>query len=300
MPAISDSFYTDENLSITSIDSCVEEEGIEGFCLDQLRDEIQTGNKRLSTAHINVNGILTRNKLTEIKILLDKTKIDCLGITETKLNKNDSDESLKIEGYKIIRKDRTRNNGGGCLLYYKQHLKVINVEYDDNYNIEAVWVDITSQSQSLLLGVIHRPPEANDFYESFGVCLEALWTRRKNLIIMGDLNSDLRERQDQSLSQNGKLLKTLMVRFGLKNMIKQSTRVTQNTETLIDVILTSDEKKISKDGVFDTGIADHSLVYAKVDLRMINAPPRYQKVSNTAKCNWATFNDELQLVPRPT
>ena len=102
------------------------DEGLSGFffhfCLDQLRDEIQTGNKQLLTAHINVNGILTRNKLTEIKILLDKTKIDCLGITETKLNKNDSDESLKIEGYKIIRQDRTRNSGGGCLLYYKEHL----------------------------------------------------------------------------------------------------------------------------------------------------------------------------------
>eukprot|EP00112_Aurelia_sp_Birch-Aquarium-sp1_P008647 Seg1958.1 transcript_id=Seg1958.1/GoldUCD/mRNA.D3Y31 product="hypothetical protein" protein_id=Seg1958.1/GoldUCD/D3Y31 len=128
MPAISDSFYMDENANITSIYSSEEEEGMEGFCLDQLRDEIQTGNKQLITVHINVNGILTRNKLTEIKILLDKTKIDCLGITETKLNKNDSDESLKIEGYKIIRKDRTRNNGGGCLLYYKEHLKVINVE----------------------------------------------------------------------------------------------------------------------------------------------------------------------------
>ena len=44
MPATSDSFYMDENASITSIDSSEEEEGIEGFCLDQLRDEIQTGN----------------------------------------------------------------------------------------------------------------------------------------------------------------------------------------------------------------------------------------------------------------
>ena len=31
--------------------------------------------------------------------------------------------------------------------------------------------------------------------------------------------------------------------------------VKQRTESLIDVILTSDEKKISKAGVFDTGIA---------------------------------------------
>ena len=84
---------------------------------------------------------------------------------------------------------------------------MINVEYDVNYNIEAVWVDITSQSQSLLLGVIYRPTENDGFYESLGVCLEALWTRRKNLVIMGDLNSDLRERHDQSLSKNGKLLK---------------------------------------------------------------------------------------------
>ena len=54
---------------------------------DTLKSQLEEGGKgSLKVAHINVNGIMTRNKLMEVKILLAETGIDILGITESKLH----------------------------------------------------------------------------------------------------------------------------------------------------------------------------------------------------------------------
>ena len=44
-------------------------------------------------------------------------------------------------------------------------------------------------------------------------------------------------------------------------MIKHPTRVTRDTTTLIDHILTNSEEKISQSGVIDYGISDHNIIY---------------------------------------
>ena len=59
-----------------------------------------------------MNGLLTRSKLQKVKILLSETKFDMLGITETKLSSRTADEEL-IDGYKFVRLDRVKEDGGG-------------------------------------------------------------------------------------------------------------------------------------------------------------------------------------------
>ena len=57
------------------------------------------GNASLKAAHVNLNGILTSTKLHEIKLTLCNTKIDILGITETKLHGKVEDSKLEIQDY---------------------------------------------------------------------------------------------------------------------------------------------------------------------------------------------------------
>ena len=101
---------------------------------DTLKSQLEEGGKRsLKVAHINVNQIMTRNKLMEVKILLAETGIDILGITESKLHpKEHEDREIAIDGYKFERQDRQQGGGGGCLLYYKTHLNIVP------YNVKNV------------------------------------------------------------------------------------------------------------------------------------------------------------------
>ena len=73
----------------------------------------------MKVAHINVNGIMTRNKLMEVKILLAETGIDILGITESKLHpKEHNDWEIAIDGYKFERQDRQQ--GGRWMSFVLQ------------------------------------------------------------------------------------------------------------------------------------------------------------------------------------
>ena len=79
-----------------------------------------------------MNGLLARNKLSEIILLLESTSLDILGINESKLDKNWENEALQIDGYKFVRKDRPQEEGGGCIVYYKETLKATPYEINNN------------------------------------------------------------------------------------------------------------------------------------------------------------------------
>ena len=61
-------------------------------------------------------------KLTEITLIFQETKIDILGITETHFSDKIKDEEIRIDGYNVQRLDRSNQQGGGCLMYYREGL----------------------------------------------------------------------------------------------------------------------------------------------------------------------------------
>ena len=88
-----------------------------------------------------------------------------------------------------------------------------------------------------------------------------------NILILGDLNSDLlfggKTPEDTYLGR--KLLKVL-ISFNMKNIVNKPTRITADTSTIIDLIITSAESKIKLHDYYYTGISDHHIVYAILNL----------------------------------
>ena len=72
--------------------------------------------------------------------------------------------------------------------------------------------------------------------------------------MIGDFNSDsmTRNKNDQ-----GKKLQRILNMFGLKNVIKKPTTVAASSETIIDLIISSEPSKVIKSGSLDPGILDH-------------------------------------------
>lgn len=59
---------------------------------------------------------------------------------------------------------------------------------------------------------------------------------------------------------------TLLCKFNLKNIIDVPTRITGDSSSLIDLIITSVPFKISGHGACNPGISDHHLIYATCKL----------------------------------
>ena len=93
---------------------------------------------------------------------------------------------------------------------------------------------------------------------------------------MGDLNSDMLKKNERS----SKRMKLLIHSRNLKNIIKEPTRVAEDTRTPIDVILINDKEKIIKAGDFDTGISDHRLIHSPLRFRNPRPPPKFKEVIN--------------------
>ena len=64
-----------------------------------------------------------------------------------------------------------------------------------------------------------------------------------------------------TLSQLCKRYKEFCAFFSLHQLIKVPTRITSQSATLIDHILTNSPENVSQSGVIDIGLSDHQLIF---------------------------------------
>ena len=207
-----------------------------------------------------LNIVSLPRKIDEIRYSMFNKYIDLIGFNETRLDLNISDNMIDLNGYDIVRKDRSRNGGGVCIylrssINYKLRQDLIPSE------LEAVCVEINKpHSRPFLVTTIYRPPNStHDFFESFEKFIKMIDDENKEIYILGDLNCDMLKAESDSAT---KKIKSLYELYQLSQLIKEATRVTMTTSSLIDHIVTNTPEKISVSGVIHTGISDHSLVFA--------------------------------------
>ena len=251
----------------------------------------------LKIGHINVNGL--RRKLAEIVVLVQETGLDILAMTETKLSPDTCDSQIGIDGFAIVRKDRL-SNGGGVLLYVKESLMAYKevrfaTKEDD---IEGVWINVLCQSQTWLVACIYRPPDNGAFFDAFNKVLEKVWMKRKNILLLGDFNSDFLFRgKTKEQIANGKRLKRIFSAYGLKNIVKEATRISETTQTLIDLIALSDISKITSHGVAHLGISDHSFIYANLQMRRKKSKLEAKIITSYKNFDEEKFKSDIQAAP---
>ena len=66
-----------------------------------------------------------------------------------------------------------------------------------------------------------------------------------------------------------------MFEMNLNQLIITPTRITDTSESLIDVIITSASHLVNESGVMDTIISDHLPVYAVLNMKLPKPPPQY-------------------------
>ena len=252
------------------------------------------GDKNLKIGHLNINGLV--NKLSEVQYLLDVAKFDLLGITETHLNPSISDDWIRISGYNIVRKDRD-SRGGGVLIYFKEDLTVHPAPSWERSNLEATWLNITIRSQSFLVGCVYRPPNDSFFFEPFRDLIANIWVKRKNIILVGDLNSDMLHKLNNSESEYGKRLRRILRSCGLKNIINSPTRITAHSKSLIDLVITSQPSKIQTSGSIDLGISDHHLIFAVFKVARSNAKPKVISTRNYKSLDKRQLRSDFDQAP---
>ena len=232
--------------------------------------------KSLRIAHLNICSL--RNKLDELKVLQELCKFYIIGITESHLNNNDRNSELDIDGLKFIRRDRIGRKGGGCVLYYREDLRVIHRRDLSHNDIEAIWIEVKFPTNNALFSVVYRPPDQANFFENFSAVLERAWLKSNNIFLLGDFNCNMKlflTSNETVAPLTSTKLNQIFELFNMQNVITTDTRVTPTSNTLIDLIVTTRKDLVRNAGSYPLGISDHNLVYAVVRLVCKRPPPKF-------------------------
>ena len=111
-----------------------------------------------------------------------------------------------------------------------------------------------------------------------------------DVIILGDLNCNLLRDNVESRALND-----FCSTFNLSQLINKPTRVTESGESLIDVVMTTNEKLIASNEVLMSTICDHNLVHISLKLKKPRLKPCHVTTRSYTNYNYRQFFHIISL-----
>ena len=253
--------------------------------------------KGLHFLHANARSIF--HKLPELKLLAKQSNAAAIAITETWLDDKYTDACVSIDGYNLIRRDRDGHAGGVCA-YIREDLAYNDRSDLNNPGLEDLWFEILlPKSKPLYIGVCYR---TNNNTKCF-TCLENTLSKLRSdcdLIVLGDFNVCL-------IKNKGKLgssYKQLLNFFSCKQLIKEPTRITETSSSLLDHIFTNNSDKIYQSGVLNVGISDHLIIFCSrkiirgqigkhktIKIRSLKKYSSFEFLNKLRRVDWSTVTN---------
>ena len=290
-------FNTTLNSSVSSsIDSSMVSTDLQADEISSFKTNVLSYYKfNLSIAHININSIW--NKIDEVKLLLNEGLFDILAISETKLDSTYDCTLLQHPCYRIMRKDR-KKGGGGLLVYIRNGVSTYRRLKLEPPNMESICIDVKGHNNSrFLVLACYRSPTKNkpaDFLPSIYSAAESLFNIRNELLIIGDLNFNMYVNGNTEADSH---LTEFCDCFCMSNTITEPTRVTNNSASLIDVILTSNPERFALSGTMKLGISDHDLIYTIRKQKIQRPPPKLIEYRSMKNLEREEYLDDLSKIP---
>ena len=189
----------------------------------------------LTACLMNARSIL--NKMDELRALLSTSFTDIILITESWTKSTIDDSELKIPGYTFLRKDRKKPPGGGCLIYYKENLKVKSLDSDlDSDHIDSLHIEVSSPNGCTLIGLYYNSPKSTKGeIEDMIKQINSLCDRYKDIIICGDFNFPKIDWTHLNADISGQPFMECVI----NNYLEQHVEVPTRDKNILDLILSS-------------------------------------------------------------
>ena len=211
--------------------------------------------KGLKIGQWNVQSLC--NKTEQMRHILDAegNNIHILGITETWLNKSHSDSEIAIHGYNLERRDRTKYHGGGVAVYVHESVTYARCPDLESDAVEALVIRVSfPHAKSMFIAVVYRPPSAPvAWYGVLDDFMDRLCAQECELVLMGDINIDILDGMHTAPSA----WQDVIDGHQLTQIFRDPTRVTEDTQTLIDHIYVSHPGNVKACKVSTMALSDH-------------------------------------------
>ena len=197
---------------------------------------------------ININFL--ENKFEPLKSIITDN-VDILLVSETKLDDTFPLNQFEIEGYSIPKRLDRNCHSGGILFFIRNDLPHKELELHNlPNNIDSIFLEITLRKNKWLIIGGYNPHKDNISYflNSIGKELDKFLPSYENILILGDFNSTMLEKEMQEFCEI----------YGLENLIKVPTCYKNpSNPSSIDVMLTNKITSFQNSITLETGLSDH-------------------------------------------
>jgi len=204
----------------------------------------------ISVCHINARSF--RNKVDLLQT--EAESFDIITLSETWLCPAITNDSLTLTNFHpLVRKDRMDEAYGGVGIYVKDNMLCKPRPDLCTNGLEAVWVETKINQDKLLIGSFYRPPGAPVSY--WGLVSENVRKINNEMVkfvILGDFNTNF-------LSNPATKLLDILNLFNLTQMVDKPTRITEDSQTCLDVIITQTPSLVKNIDIKAPILSDHSV-----------------------------------------
>lgn len=215
-----------------------------------------------------------------------------LGLSESWLDGNIDNSSIALPGFQCYCKDRNRHGGGVVnVVSASNRVRRENLEND---KVEAIWTKVKPRrTAGILVCNLYRPPNGDrEFFKHLIVMVELAASEGKETILLCDFNCYVKN-SGHGVAE----LISMATEFNLDQMIQEPTRVTENTESMIDLLYTSCPEHFSDTGCAPVAMSDHHMIYGVHMERMQRPQHSFREIRCLAKCVTETFLLNLEVAP---
>ena len=162
--------------------------------------------------------------------------------------------------------------------------------------LEFLCVEISKPKvKPFLISTWYRPPNScKDLFDKLQVILDKI----EFLGIENNIISDLNCNMSASIADNNtKHLLELSESYQYTQLIKESTRVTNSSCSLIDLFLTNEPNNFTSAGVIVLGISDHNLIYAIRKHSSVKSKPITIKSRSYKNVDETSFKHDIDAIP---
>lgn len=233
--------------------------------------------EKLNICHGNAQSLCARNssKLDEVRDLLTGSKVAVACFTESWLTSKNSDRSIGIPGYSVMRNDRSYRRGGGIVVYYREHMACSNIfrsvlSTESTDKTECLALEFRVDGHKILLMTIYNPPD-NDCSSFLSEKLADFSIRYDSIFLVGDFNTDMLRPSNKRMQ-----LETVLGAFSLTSIGEEPTFFHGAGCSQLDLFLTSRSETILRFGQTSfPGLPHHDLLYMSVDIDIRTIKPAH-------------------------
>lgn len=269
---------------------------------DTLINYLTDSENMVSVFHINIQCI--SNKIDQLSLFTNKYKFDiiCLSehwLTEYKL------KLINIPGYFVGSFFcRSHNIHGGVAIYVKDKFKCKPLQLNDfnaEFNSEFCGIEIPTIQTFVITTYRSCVGDINLFLTNLENLLSRYATVSKKVLLVGDFNVNFK-----AVSQNLTDLSCLINSYGLYATISDSTRISKQSASCIDNILTNIQDDCFETGILDPCLSDHLGQFILINKQVTkDLPPVFRRIVNDSglsslrdsllEIDWSIFENSYDV-----